>query len=441
MRKNTTVVLAATLGMLTVMAAGAGDGKTRPGTSGSTNRVPTMIVDPADATSPRDTGAVSDVWIGVRLTPVPDSLSAHLGRTGLMVANVVSGSPADTAGVERYDVVTSFNGTPVAAMQDLVGAIAQLGAGAAGDMTVIRGGKERTLRITPEQRPDDYSVSYKYDEPSPADVSPGAQYFGHTFKRDPSGNWILEPLGRMFALPDDVKNSLNDLSNPAWRQWQDAFKGFSADPFRFRIQPDRDDPDSFLFFYPDGNDENANVEISITATEGGRTIAVKRHADGGVTIERTEADGTRSEASYESLDELRDADPDAYRTYRRFSGYRSRPMITLPPDLKNLGPMQRDFQEKVQRAIEKAREQAERALQDVGRVRDQIRSHTGVKTFVGRDGASSESVSLSVEDGRVRLSITRNGDTQSYEFDSIDEFRTSEPELFKQYESLLRGAP
>src|SRR5262249_40052513 len=137
-----------------------------------------------------------------------------------------------------------------------------------------------------------------------------------------------------------------DLSNPAWQRWQDVFKGLTNDPFRIRIQPDADDPDRFQFFYPDGGDENTEVEISISASENGQTISVHRAKDGSMGAERVDADGERTEASYSNQDELRSSDPEAYRTYRRFSGYRSRPMITLPPDMKNLGPMQKDFQEK-----------------------------------------------------------------------------------------------
>jgi hypothetical protein len=442
MLKDKTVALAAALGMLALAIGGAGDGKTDSGKKSTKTRQPTMIVDPADDAAGAAAVAPS-VWIGVRLTPIPEVLGAHLGRSGLMVSNVVSGSPADTAGIERYDVIVSINGKPVGEMSELVENIVANGTGKAAQISVLRGGKERKISVTPVERPDDFATKFKYEDPAATDVSPDVQYFGHQFKRDPAGNWLLEPLGRLPALPDDVKDSLNDLSNPAWRQWQDVFKGMTNDPFRLRIQPDRDDPDRFLFFYPDGGDENTNVEISITASENGQTISVRRASDGTVTVERTDADGKRSEASYDNLDEVREADAEAYRTYRRFSGYRSRPVITVPPDLRNLGPMQRDFQEKIQKAIEKAREQTERALRETGRVRDLAREQVRMRSeshSTGGDGASTESVSLSVDDGHVKLSITKDGDTRTYEFDSADEFKKAEPELYKKYHSLLRDA-
>src|SRR5207249_1365351 len=114
------------------------------------------------------------------------------------------------------------------------------GTNKAAQITVLREGQERRISVTPVERPQDFATKCKYEEPEQPEGSADAQYFGHAFKRDAAGNWMLEPLGRLPGLPDDVKDSLNDLSNPAWQQWQDAFKGLTNDPFRIRVQPDSD---------------------------------------------------------------------------------------------------------------------------------------------------------------------------------------------------------
>ena len=61
--------------------------------------------------------------IGVRCTPIPAPLAAHLERDGLMIANISEGSPADEAGLKRYDVVVSFGGRGIVEMDDLLEAI------------------------------------------------------------------------------------------------------------------------------------------------------------------------------------------------------------------------------------------------------------------------------------------------------------------------------
>ena len=49
----------------------------------------------------------STAWLGVVMVDVPKALSAHLntGDEGLMVINVIRDSPADTAGIQQYDVI------------------------------------------------------------------------------------------------------------------------------------------------------------------------------------------------------------------------------------------------------------------------------------------------------------------------------------------------
>lgn len=434
MKRNMMVVLATTVGLLSIAVVGAGDSGSR-----TRRQAPRMIVDPGDA---GQAAPASSVWIGVRLTPVPEAVRAHISRDGLMISNIVSGSPADDAGLKRYDVITSFNGTSVTRMEELTAAIAEAGENKASIIGVLRGGNQLELSITPASRPTDAAaMKYKHEDAPGPDASPEAQYFGHRFQRDATGNWVLEPLGRLPGLPDDVKNSLNDLSNPAWQQWHDMFKGLTTDPLRFRVQPDNDDPDRFLFFYPESGDENANVEIRISASENGETITIQRGPDGTMTVERVDANGKRSETTYATQDELRNGDAEAYRTFRRYSGYRSRPMITLPPDMKNLQPMQQDFQEKIQKALERAREQTERALQGAGRTRDLVREQNRMRTQTNvSDGTTSESISLTIDDGRIRLSISKDGDTKSYEFENADDFKNAEPDLYKKYEALLRGA-
>jgi hypothetical protein len=392
---------------------------------------PTVIIAP-DKVDVAPVGQMSRVWIGVRCAPVTEALASHLGRGGLMVANVSKDSPADKSGVERHDVLVSLNGDAINAMDDLVSAIEELGAGKTGKLVVLRAGKEKTLEVTPADRPTHGTVEYRYEEPQAPDADTDVQYFGQRLKRDPLGNWMFQPLGRMH-LPDDVGSSLGDLGGSIWRDQQDLYKNFMNRPFSGRVQIDPDDPTGGMNFFPD-DDADAQVDISISVNENGEQISIRRSADGKVTVQRKTADGDTVDESFESMDEFREKAPDSYKVYRRFSGYRSRPTITVPPEWKDLDRLQKDFQDKLESSLQRIREQTERARQDADKARESVRMR------VTPGGASSvfESVNVNVDGtGTNKLRIQNNDGVKTYEFPSREEFERTEPELFKRYESLI----
>ncbi len=405
------------------------------------DKMPRRIAAPADKVRQTPAAEMPKVWIGVRCVPVNEALASHLGRTGLMVANVMVGSPADQAGVEKHDVLISLDGKPVDNMNQLVESVVSAGAGKSSSLVVLRGGREKSLTITPSSRPSDGEMRFKYDEPPAVEASPDVQYFGHRLDRDPMGNWMLQPLGRLGDLPDDVREKLGDVGNPSWQRWQDMMKSLQREPFRFGIQMDPSDPNGGMFFFPSDESDDAQVDINISVNENGNQTSVSRGADGRVQVKRTDADGNTTSESYENMDEFREKSPEAYKTYRRFSGYRSRPTIMMRPDMQNLGQMQKDFQEKIESALEDAKEQTRKTLEEVDRAKRSIRMKINSGSADGRkDGinGSFESVNIRVEDdGRIMLELRENESTRKYEFKSREDFQQSEPELFKRFEKLI----
>jgi len=52
-------------------------------------------------------------WLGVRLGPIPEALAAHLkDARGAIVDDVVQGSPAEKAGLKRFDMIVAVGGRP-----------------------------------------------------------------------------------------------------------------------------------------------------------------------------------------------------------------------------------------------------------------------------------------------------------------------------------------
>ena len=98
-------------------------------------------------------GSVARPYLGVRSQAVPLSSGARealKGRqeTGLLLVSVESGSSAERAGLEVGDILTGLAGSAVADHEQLVGLMAERGAGAQVEVEVIRGGARRTFSLS-----------------------------------------------------------------------------------------------------------------------------------------------------------------------------------------------------------------------------------------------------------------------------------------------------
>lgn len=95
-------------------------------------------------------------WVGLYVMEVTEALAEKLGidvQDGVAVVKVVSGGPADDAGIESGDVIGSIGGSDVATVSDVRDAV---GAAAIGDtlaFRVERDGAESTHSVVVEERP------------------------------------------------------------------------------------------------------------------------------------------------------------------------------------------------------------------------------------------------------------------------------------------------
>lgn len=392
----------------------------------------------APATKAEASAVEAKVWLGVRVTPIPEPLAAHLDRSGLMVANVVVDSPADRAGLERYDVIVSLGAREVKDLETLTAALNDVGEGKEAALTIIRGGRERALSVRPEARPTSEDVEFKYDEPAPESSDAFERYFGHRLFRDPHGNWMFEPLGRLRDLPDDVQKHLDDIGGPAWEKWIDKWKSIQIDPFRMHLYTDPDDKDLRWFFkFDDSDDAQAQVDVRIERKSDGQTLVVDRAADGRVTVQRTDADGNTTSTTYESVEELAEKDPEAHKLLRRHALTPGHSMFMMTPSFDDLPKLQREFQTKIRDLLDKSKDLERRAIEQSQRAVDRVRRHVRSHTSASADGTKSESTSITIDDGRIKIVITKDGDTKTYEFESEQQLREGEPELYERFKDLF----
>lgn len=106
----------------------------------------------------KDDGEIERSWLGVQIKPVGEDVAHVLGLTageGVMIEDVVAGSPADASGLEPGDVILRFAGQDIAELRDLTRGVAGETAGSVAEIEVFRGGAQMTLDVTLATREDE----------------------------------------------------------------------------------------------------------------------------------------------------------------------------------------------------------------------------------------------------------------------------------------------
>lgn len=96
-------------------------------------------------------GRVRRGQLGITVTNVTSEIAEKLGlsnQNGVLVAQVLSGSAADRAGIQESDVITNFNGTPVNDSNVFRNLVAGTAPGTEVTLTVVRGGRDQQIRAT-----------------------------------------------------------------------------------------------------------------------------------------------------------------------------------------------------------------------------------------------------------------------------------------------------
>jgi len=113
--------------------------------------------------------AKDEGWLGVMLQPLTDDLieAMNLGKDieGVLVSDVVGGSPAEAAGIEKGDVITEVDGTSITSTE---GAIEKVRSFAPGDkvkLVVLRDGKKEVVTAVLGKREADDEDYYNLKIP------------------------------------------------------------------------------------------------------------------------------------------------------------------------------------------------------------------------------------------------------------------------------------
>ncbi len=99
----------------------------------------------------KEEGTVHRGWLGVYIQDVTPELAESFGMDrpyGALVTRVVSGSPAEKAGLQAGDLVVAVNGERIRNSSDLPPKIGRLKPGTEVELVVIREGDKRQLPVT-----------------------------------------------------------------------------------------------------------------------------------------------------------------------------------------------------------------------------------------------------------------------------------------------------
>lgn len=111
-------------------------------------------------------GKVIRGWLGVtvqNLTPELAKQFESKEEKGVLVGDVIEGSPAEKAGIQRGDIIVDFAGRKIEDPNQLRNLVANTEPNKTVGMTIIRDNKKKTLQVTISDLPGDMQKSSKGD--------------------------------------------------------------------------------------------------------------------------------------------------------------------------------------------------------------------------------------------------------------------------------------
>ena len=95
-------------------------------------------------------------WLGIEAQALSRELAASFGLQtpqGVIVAGVVSGGPAEQAGLEPGDVLLAVDGEPILDARSTMSEIASIPPGTSLPLTIVRSGERMEMTLEVGERP------------------------------------------------------------------------------------------------------------------------------------------------------------------------------------------------------------------------------------------------------------------------------------------------
>jgi len=124
-------------------------------------------------------GTVTRAWLGVYIQDITPGMEDKFGVApgqGVLVADVVKGSPAEEAGIQAGDVIVSVDDVPVGSTDELQTEIMYRSPGDVVQIGIVRDGESLTIPVTLGERPGEEELAGM----PPGQAQEGIKKFGLT---------------------------------------------------------------------------------------------------------------------------------------------------------------------------------------------------------------------------------------------------------------------
>jgi hypothetical protein len=363
-------------------------------------------------------------WLGVSIDEVPEALSAQLKLDGhgVLISNVMTGSPADKAGFQANDVILSVNGEAVEGeMPHAVDLIKSRKPSETVSFVVLRNGEQTTLKATLGSRADMKSAAggftWKFETASGGEIKDHITTRGKIIHRGPGGEWLMKDLG-------DLKNLANL-------------------------------PDNIKLFVPKDGDRSTQVVVEGGAKtvrakveNDGSALVVEQKDDGPITVHRTDDQGKETVATYDDKDALRAGDEEASALFDQAG---KSVVINLEGGAGIDGNFEFDFdfdsdawkdamtqwQNKLHGGLADGREAYQKAMEEFHKSMSKLKSEGGLPLAMGLHmGKPRQSFEVRT-DGTIEARI-RKGDSELVQlYKNESDLKQRNPELHKKYAELM----
>ncbi|MHB8898138.1 MAG: Do family serine endopeptidase [Thermoguttaceae bacterium] len=193
-----------------------------------------------------ESGSVRRAYLGVGIGAVTPERAKELGVTpnaGVVVENIIEGSPAAKAGLQQEDVILSFDGRVTRNVADLQEIVERAGAGSKHALSVLRDGKSLDLEVVVESMPADLgrtarvwngSPKFHRDEKLGLTVMDLSDYMaGQLGFRGKKGALIMDvdksrPAGRAGLADGMLIQKVNGKAVSGVTEFVEAMKGASV---------------------------------------------------------------------------------------------------------------------------------------------------------------------------------------------------------------------
>ncbi len=147
--------------------------------------------------------------IGIEFAAQPNPAIARIYGSGVTVSNVVSGSPAEQAGLKIGDTITSVDGKELKSGDDLVADIAARKPGSKAKLDFVRNGKKQETTVTIADRSKLFAARLGEEDENQGEEEPKPSKLGMTVRGITSdlADRLNIPMGKGVVVQDVKQGS------------------------------------------------------------------------------------------------------------------------------------------------------------------------------------------------------------------------------------------